>query len=141
MTIFAPSDEAFSKLPEGTLDGLTQEQKLAIVSRHVVPNATVLAADVTTGPVKTLGGESIDLIKTDSGGVQISYMVNTINVVTADVMASNGVIHVIDQVILPKEKTTTTIKPTAPTTTGTASMLQSMGSLLMVMLTMPLIMY
>ena len=143
-TIFAPSDEAFAKLPEGTLGSLTPEQALAIVSRHVVPNATVLAADVTTGPVKTLGGESIDLIKTDAGGVQISYMGNTVNVVTADVMASNGVIHIIDQVILPKEKPTTTIKPTSPTTTGTASMLQSMGSLLMVMLTivssMPLIM-
>merc|ERR1711935_1031568 len=91
-TIFAPSDEAFAKLPEGTLDGLTPEQKLAIVSRHVVANATVLAADVTTGPVKTLGGEMIDLIKTDAGGVQISYMGNVVNVVTADVMASNGVI-------------------------------------------------
>merc|ERR1711935_669576 len=101
-TIFAPSDEAFAKLPEGTLDGLTTEQKLAIVSRHVVANATVLAADVTTGPVKTLGGEMIDLIKTDAGGVQISYMGNVVNVVTADVMASNGVIHVIDEVILPK---------------------------------------
>merc|ERR1711935_818595 len=101
-TIFAPSDEAFAKLPEGTLDGLTPEQKLAIVSRHVVANATVLAADVTTGSVKTLGGEMIDLIKTDAGGVQISYMGTVVNVVTADVMASNGVIHVIDGVILPK---------------------------------------
>merc|ERR1712086_910321 len=100
-TIFAPSDEAFAKLPEGTLDGLTPEQKLAIVSRHVVANATVLAADVTTGSVKTLGGEMIDLIKTDAGGVQISYMGTVVNVVTADVMASNGVIHVIDEVILP----------------------------------------
>merc|ERR1711935_759974 len=100
-TIFAPSDEAFAKLPEGTLDGLTPEQKLSIVSRHVVANATVLAADVTTGPVKTLGGEMIDLIKTDAGGVQISYMGNVVNVVTADVMASNGVIHIIDEVILP----------------------------------------
>ena len=135
-TIFAPSDEAFAKLPEGTLGSLTPEQALAIVSRHVVANATVLAADVTTGPVKTLGGESIDLIKTDAGGVQISYMGNTVNVVTADVMASNGVIHIIDQVILPKATPTTTTKPTSPTTTGTASMLQSMGSLLMVMLTM-----
>merc|ERR1712008_666205 len=84
------------------------------VSRHVVANATVLAADVTTGPVKTLGGEMIDLIKTDFGGVQISYMGNVVNVVTADVMASNGVIHVIDEVILPTETPTTTTKD--PTT-------------------------
>ena len=61
---------------------------------------TVPAADVTTGPVQTLGGEIIDLIKTDQGGVQISYGGNVVNVVTADVMASNGVIHVIDNVIL-----------------------------------------
>ena len=99
-TIFAPSDEAFAKLPEGTLESLTPEQALAIVLRHVVGNATVAAADVTTGPVETLGGEVIDLIKTDEGGVQISYMNNIVNVVTADVMASNGVIHVLDEVIL-----------------------------------------
>merc|ERR1712238_77532 len=102
-TIFAPSDEAFAKLPEGTLESLTPEQVLAIVLRHVVGGATVLAADVTTGPVETLGGETIDLIKTDEGGVQISYMNNLVNVVTADVMASNGVIHVLDEVILPGE--------------------------------------
>merc|ERR1711971_581467 len=100
-TIFAPSDEAFAKLPEGTLESLTTEQALAIVLRHVVGGATVVAADVTTGPVETLGGEVIDLIKTDEGGVQISYMSNIVNVVTADVMASNGVIHVLDEVILP----------------------------------------
>ena len=101
-TIFAPSDEAFAKLPEGTLESLTPEQALAIVLRHVVGGATVAAADVTTGPVETLGGEVIDLIKTDKGGVLISYMGNEIKVVTADVMASNGVIHVIEEVILPK---------------------------------------
>ena len=101
-TIFAPSDEAFAKLPEGTLESLTTEQATAIVLRHVIGGATVPAADVTTGPVETLGGEVIDLIKTDEGGVQISYMGNLINVVTADVMASNGVIHVIDEVILPE---------------------------------------
>merc|ERR1712008_497127 len=118
-TIFAPSDEAFAKLPEGTLDGLTTEQKLAIVLRHVIANVTVPAADVKTGPVVTIGGETINLIKTNFGGVQISYMGNVVNVVTADVMASNGVIHVIDAVILPKETpTTTTEDPTTrdPTT-------------------------
>merc|ERR1711997_543265 len=102
-TIFAPSDEAFAKLPEGTLESLTADQALAIVLRHVVGGVTVPAADVTTGPVETLGGETIDLIKTDEGGVQISYMNNIVNVVTADVMANNGAIHVIDEVILPGE--------------------------------------
>merc|ERR1712193_347264 len=99
VTIFAPSDEAFKKLPEGTLESLTTEQAKAIVSRHVVPGASVYAADVTTGSVGTFGGENIDLIKNDSG-VQVSYNENAVNVVSADVKANNGVIHVIDAVIL-----------------------------------------
>merc|ERR1739838_95541 len=99
VTIFAPSDEAFKNLPEGTLESLTTEQAKAIVSRHVVPGATVYAADVNTGSVGTFGGENIDLIKNDSG-VQVSYNGNTVNVVSADVKANNGVIHVIDAVIL-----------------------------------------
>ena len=101
-TIFAPSDEAFAKLPEGTLDDLTPEQKTAIVQRHVIADVTVLAADVKPDSVVTLSGESIDLIKTEAG-VIISYEGNTVNVVLSDVMASNGVIHVINKVILPEE--------------------------------------
>merc|ERR1712212_106947 len=66
-TIFAPSDDAFAKLPEGTLESLTPEQAKAIVSRHVVAGATVYAADVATGPVTTFGSNSIDLIKDDAG--------------------------------------------------------------------------
>merc|ERR1711936_1026938 len=102
LTVFAPSDEAFAKLPSGTLESLTPDQAKEIVLQHVV-TAKVPAADVATGPVETLGGETIDLIKTDAGGVQISYMNNLVNVVTADVMANNGVIHVLDEVILPGE--------------------------------------
>ena len=64
-TIFAPSDEAFAKLPEGILKNLTKEEKRAIVLRHVVGEDTLLETDLTTGTVETLGGESIDLIKTD----------------------------------------------------------------------------
>jgi len=100
VTIFAPSDDAFAKLPEGTLESLTPEQAKAIVSRHVIAGATVMAADVATGAVETFGGESIDLIKSEDGGVQVSYNGNAVNVVAADVKASNGVIHVIDAVIL-----------------------------------------
>merc|ERR1712194_190632 len=99
-TIFAPSDEAFAKLPAGTLEGLTTEQAKAIIARHVVAGATVKAADVTTGDVETFGGEMIGLVKTEAGGVQVTYMGQTVNVVTADVGASNGVIHVIDNVIV-----------------------------------------
>ena len=100
LTVFAPSDDAFAKLPAGTLESLTPDQAKEIVLRHVV-TAKVPAAAVATGPVETIGGEVIDLIKTEAGGVQIAYEGNTINVVTADVMASNGVIHIIDKVILP----------------------------------------
>ena len=109
-TIFAPSDEAFSKLPEGTLEGWTTEQKRAIVLRHVVKDATIFAANVKSGSIKTIGGEVIDLINyndpqyvfdIENEGVQISYKNNLINVVIPDVLASNGVIHVINEVILP----------------------------------------
>merc|ERR1719447_1892727 len=100
VTIFAPSDEAFAKLPAGTLESLTTEQAKAIVSRHVIPGATVMAADVATGDVETFGGETVGLVKTDEGGVQVAYNGNTVNVVSADVKANNGVIHVIDAVIL-----------------------------------------
>merc|ERR1712086_916879 len=99
-TIFAPSDDAFAKLPEGTLESLTPEQAKAIIARHVVAGATVKAADVATGDVETFGGETVGLVKTAEGGVQVTYMGQTVNVVTADVGASNGVIHVIDNVIV-----------------------------------------
>ena len=116
VTIFAPTDEAFAKLPEGTLESLTDEQKLTIVSRHIAPGVSLLAADVITGPVKTFGNESIMLINKNADGkiiqynyydgeeigwFQISYEGNIISVVTPDIMASNGVIHVMDKVILP----------------------------------------
>merc|ERR1712109_171847 len=64
-TIFAPSDDAFAKLPAGTLESLTPEQAKTIVARHVVAGATVMAADVASGTVGTFGGENIDLIKDD----------------------------------------------------------------------------
>merc|ERR550534_1180206 len=100
LTVFAPSDDAFAKLPAGTLESLTADQAKEIVLRHVV-TAKVPAAAVTTGDVATIGGELIRLVKTPQGGVQINYKGGVSNVVTADVQASNGVIHVIDSVILP----------------------------------------
>jgi uncharacterized surface protein with fasciclin (FAS1) repeats len=100
VTIFAPSDEAFAKLPEGTLESLTVEQKLAIVSRHFITGVIALAADIPT-EIKTFGGETIYFYNRN-GTVSISYEgIRDISVVTPDVMASNGVIHVIDKVILP----------------------------------------
>merc|ERR1712193_293363 len=100
VTIFAPSDEAFAKLPEGTLESLTPEQAKAIVARHVVAGATVMAADVATGDVETFGGETVGLVKTEEGEVQVVYKGQTVNVIAANVVASNGVIHVIDNVIV-----------------------------------------
>ena len=115
-TIFAPSDEAFAKLPEGTLANLTNQQKFEIVARHVVNGSTVLEADIETGPLKTLGGEVINIagLCNIQCYIIIEYNGSLSNVVTADVMASNGVIHVIDSVILPAPTTTTTITTTAP---------------------------
>merc|ERR1712109_67360 len=98
--LFAPSDEAFAKLPAGTLESLTPEQAKAIVSRHVVAGASVYASDVATGCVETFGGENVRLVKTANGGVEVFYNGQTVNVVSADVEGSNGVIHVIDNVIL-----------------------------------------
>merc|ERR1711936_161134 len=114
VTVFAPSDDAFAKLPEGTLESLTPEQAKAIVARHVVAGASVYAADVATGDVETFGGESVGLVKTAEGGVQVAYNGQTVNVVTADVEASNGVIHVIDNVILGAPEPEAPVEEVAP---------------------------
>jgi uncharacterized surface protein with fasciclin (FAS1) repeats len=97
-TVFAPTDEAFAKLPAGTLDNLLKDKAALtkVLTYHVVA-AKVPAKDVKTGNAKTVQGSEIAL-KAEGGKV----MVNDANVVKADVMASNGVIHVIDKVILPK---------------------------------------
>ena len=102
-TIFAPSEVAFAKLPYNgnELWSMTNAQKMALVLRHVVNGTTLLAADVTEGHIKTAGGESIFLYKNKRGEVKLAnlYAPWQINVVTHDVKASNGVIHVIDEVL------------------------------------------
>ena len=99
-TVFAPTDAAFAKLPAGTLETLLKpenKEKLAgILTYHVVPGK-VMAADVKSGKVKTVNGKELD-VKAWSGKVSVDGA----NVTTADVAASNGVIHVIDTVVLPK---------------------------------------
>ncbi|TWI87648.1 putative surface protein with fasciclin (FAS1) repeats [Roseibium hamelinense] len=100
-TVFAPTDEAFAKLPAGTVEDLlkpeNKDQLVAILTYHVVPGK-VMSSDIAgkTAEVETVQGGNINVDATD--GVKI----NEANVVTADVEASNGVIHVIDTVILPK---------------------------------------
>ena len=97
-TVFAPTDDAFAALPAGVLDKLllpeNQDVLVKILTYHVVAGK-VMAADVTAGEVATVEGQNITLA-TDGG-----VTVNGANVVTADVEASNGVIHVIDSVIVP----------------------------------------
>jgi uncharacterized surface protein with fasciclin (FAS1) repeats len=99
-TVFAPTDEAFAKLAPGTVESLlkpeNKEKLVAILSYHVVPGK-VMAADVKTMKAKTVNGKELSLVVT--GG---NVTVDNAKVVKTDVPASNGVIHVIDTVVLPK---------------------------------------
>ena len=99
-TVFAPTNDAFAALPAGLVDKLllpeNKDLLVKILTYHVV-SGTVLAADVAAGDVPTVEGQNIT-ITTDMG-----VKVNGANVVTTDIIASNGVIHVIDAVILPPD--------------------------------------
>jgi len=96
-TVFAPTDAAFAKIPKADLDALLADKaKLTkVLTYHVVPGK-VMAKDVKAGKVKTVQGSDITVSTT--GGV----MVNNAKVTATDIAASNGVIHVIDTVIMPK---------------------------------------
>ena len=96
-TVFAPTDEAFAKVPKADLDALLKDKaKLtAVLTYHVVPGK-VMAADVKAGKVKTVQGSEITV--STAGGVKV----DAANVVKTDIAADNGVIHVIDSVIMPK---------------------------------------
>jgi uncharacterized surface protein with fasciclin (FAS1) repeats len=96
-TVFAPTDEAFAKIPQDKLNALLKDKEAltAILTYHVVPGK-VLAADVVKlDEAKTVQGQSVR-IDTSSG-----VKVDDANVISTDIIASNGVIHVIDSVILP----------------------------------------
>ena len=97
-TVFAPTDAAFAKIPKDQLDALLKDKaKLtAVLTYHVVPGR-VMAKDVKPGAVKTVQGSALT-VKTDGGKV----MVDGATVTKTDIVASNGVIHVIDSVIMPK---------------------------------------
>lgn len=100
-TVFAPTDEAFAALPDGTLEDLLTEEGLATLTNillyHVVP-ASVFSGDLVSGEVETFLGATLDVVVSEDG-----VTVNGASVVEADFSASNGVIHVIDQVLLPPE--------------------------------------
>ena len=98
-TVFAPTDQAFEALPAGVLDKLllpeNQEVLSQILTYHVIP-AEVPSSEITPGAVETVEGEAVD-IAVDGGTVSV----NGATVAMPDVMASNGVIHVIDSVLVP----------------------------------------
>jgi uncharacterized surface protein with fasciclin (FAS1) repeats len=100
-TVFAPNDEAFAKLPKGTVEALLKDiPKLKNILLYHVVSGKVMSKDVKTGPVKTVSGNSANLKV--SGLFTKTVMIDNAKVIKADILAENGVIHVIDNVIIPK---------------------------------------
>jgi len=102
-TVFAPTDEAFKKLPAGTVETLlkpeNKDKLKAILLLHVVPGKVMAADVVKIKEAKTAGGETV--IVSTEGGVKVGTAKGMSNVTKTDIVTSNGVIHVIDAVILP----------------------------------------
>lgn len=98
-TVFAPTDEAFAKLPPGTVEALLKDKaKLAaILTYHVVPGDVRAAQAMKLSSAKTVNGQSLKIATKDG-----SVMIDNAKVVKADIATTNGVIHVIDTVVLPK---------------------------------------
>ena len=102
-TVFAPNDDAFAALPEGTVENLLLPENIdtlvAVLTYHVIPGA-VMSADIAGSEleVETVNGATIAIDATDG------VMINDATVIAADIVASNGVIHVIDMVLLPPEE-------------------------------------
>jgi uncharacterized surface protein with fasciclin (FAS1) repeats len=100
-TVFAPTDEAFAKLPPGTLESLlkpeNKEKLQKILTYHVVPGKVMARDVVKIGSAKTLEGASVTINAGESG-----VMVNGAKVTKTDIAASNGVIHVVDAVLIPE---------------------------------------
>lgn len=98
-TVFAPTDEAFAKLPKGTVEDLLKPENkaklVAVLTYHVIPGK-VMAADVKTMEAATVQGQKVQIKVSDAG-----VTVDNAKVVKTDLVASNGVVHVIDTVILP----------------------------------------
>ncbi|MCX7925349.1 MAG: fasciclin domain-containing protein [Fimbriimonadales bacterium] len=97
-TVFAPTDEAFAQIPQDTLQAVlaNKEQLTAILTYHVVPGKLMAADVVRSSQLQTVQGQSITV--NTEGGVQVDGA----NVIQTDIEADNGVIHVIDRVIMPK---------------------------------------
>ncbi|EMI58247.1 beta-Ig-H3/fasciclin [Rhodopirellula sallentina SM41] len=103
LTVFAPTDDAFAKLPDGTVETLLKPENkaklAAILTYHVVPGKVMAADVVNVSGAKTVQGQQVD-VKVDGSNV----MIDNANVVKTDIECDNGVIHVIDSVILPADK-------------------------------------
>jgi uncharacterized surface protein with fasciclin (FAS1) repeats len=99
-TVFAPTDAAFAKLPEGTVEALlkpeNRDKLVAILTYHVVPGKVEAADVVKLDEATTVNGQDVQISVADAG-----VRINNANVIKTDIEASNGVIHVIDTVILP----------------------------------------
>ena len=99
-TVFAPTDAAFAKLPAGTVESLlkpeNRDKLVAILTYHVVPGKVKAADVVKLSEAKTVNGQDVAITVADNG-----VRINDANVIKTDIGASNGVIHVIDTVILP----------------------------------------
>ena len=99
-TVFAPTDAAFAKLPAGTVENLLKPENkdllTAVLTYHVVPGKIMAADVVKLSEAKTVNGKTLK-VKVNGGNV----MINDANVTSTDIAASNGVIHVIDSVVLP----------------------------------------
>ena len=117
ITVFAPTNAALANLPDGLLDELLADPtKLTEILTYHVVNGNAHSSNLVDGPVETLNGETVDV--ETFGGV----MINDANVVTADILASNGIIHVIDKVLIPPGNATETAAPViAPTSEPTFS--------------------
>ena len=100
-TVFAPTDEAFAKLPAGTVENLlkpeNKDQLVAILTYHVVPGDVRAAQAMKLTSAKTVNGQSLKVMTKDG-----AVMIDNARVVKADIVAKSGVIHVIDTVALPK---------------------------------------
>ena len=97
-TVFAPTDEAFAKVPKDALDGLLKDKKAltAVLTYHVVPGKVMAADVVKLSEAKTVNGKTLKIATKDG-----KVTVNGVNLVKTDIVCKNGVIHVIDGVLLP----------------------------------------
>lgn len=104
-TVFAPTDEAFAALPEGTVEELllpeNRDRLTQILTYHVVPGE-IMSGDISSGEVETVAGMDLTVVAPDSDTSANTVVVGGASVISADVDATNGVIHVIDQVLIPE---------------------------------------